>query len=53
VGPSHVLKAMGFGDSLGALRVSIGHATGAEDIELFRTALAGIASRRVGKERAA
>ncbi|MCV3209814.1 cysteine desulfurase [Mesorhizobium sp. YC-39] len=53
VGPSHVLKAMGHSDSLGALRVSIGHATGAEDIELFRTALAGIASRRAGREKAA
>ncbi|WP_040593267.1 cysteine desulfurase family protein [Mesorhizobium metallidurans] len=53
VGPSHVLKAMGFGDSLGALRVSIGHATGAEDIELFRIALAGIASRRADREKAA
>ncbi|AZN99418.1 cysteine desulfurase [Mesorhizobium sp. M9A.F.Ca.ET.002.03.1.2] len=52
VGPSHVLKAMGHSDSLGALRVSIGHATSAEDIELFRAALAGIASRQAGKERA-
>jgi cysteine desulfurase len=53
VGPSHVLKAMGHSDSLGALRVSIGHATSVEDIELFRTALAGIASRRGGREKAA
>ncbi|SFO79934.1 cysteine desulfurase [Mesorhizobium sp. NFR06] len=53
VGPSHVLKAMGFGDSLGALRVSIGRATGAEDIEAFRAALAGIVARRAGKEEAA
>lgn len=53
VGPSHVLKAMGFGDSLGALRVSIGHATGDEDIELFRIALAGMAGRRAERERAA
>ncbi|TPN88327.1 cysteine desulfurase [Mesorhizobium sp. CU2] len=53
VGPSHVLKAMGFGDSLGALRVSIGRATGAEDIAVFRSALAGIAGRRAGKEQAA
>ncbi|MER8829240.1 cysteine desulfurase [Mesorhizobium sp. M0988] len=53
VGPSHVLKAMGHSDSLGALRVSIGHATGAEDIELFRAALTGIASRRAGREEAA
>jgi cysteine desulfurase len=53
VGPSHVLKAMGYGDSLGALRVSIGHATSAGDIELFRTALVGIAQRRAGREQAA
>ncbi|RVD59421.1 cysteine desulfurase [Mesorhizobium sp. M2D.F.Ca.ET.185.01.1.1] len=53
VGPSHVLKAMGHGDSLGALRVSIGPATGAEDIAAFRAALAGIVARRAGKEQAA
>ena len=53
VGPSHVLKAMGYGDSLGALRVSIGHATGADDIEMFRTALAAIAARRANREEAA
>ena len=53
VGPSHVLKAMGHGDSLGALRVSIGRATGAEDIEAFRAALTGIVARRAGKEEAA
>jgi cysteine desulfurase len=53
VGPSHVLKAMGYGDSLGALRVSIGAETAAEDIELFRTALAAIAARRVHKGEAA
>lgn len=52
VGPSHVLKAMGYNDSLGALRVSIGHATSAEDIELFRAALADIASRQAGREKA-
>lgn len=53
VGPSHVLKAMGYGDSLGALRVSIGHATDADDIEMFRTALAAIAARRANREEAA
>lgn len=52
VGPSHVLKAMGHGDSLGALRVSIGRATGAEEIEAFRTALAAIVARQVGREKA-
>jgi cysteine desulfurase len=46
VGPSHVLKAMGHGDGSGALRVSVGPATGTQDIELFRTALAAIAARR-------
>jgi cysteine desulfurase len=53
VGPSHVLKAMGFGDDVGALRVSIGPTTGDREIELFRKALAGIAARRVDKEKAA
>ncbi|MBN9256386.1 MULTISPECIES: cysteine desulfurase family protein [unclassified Mesorhizobium] len=53
VGPSHVLKAMGHGEGNGALRVSIGAATGASDIEAFRAALTGIAMRRAGKERAA
>lgn len=53
VGPSHVLKAMGHGDGVGALRVSIGRATGADDIAVFRAALAGIAGRRAGKEQAA
>jgi len=53
VGPSHVLRAMGHGEGNGALRVSIGAATGAGDIEAFRAALAGIAMRRAGKERAA
>ena len=53
VGPSHVLKAMGRGESLGALRVSIGPATSAEDIEIFRKALASVAARRAGREQAA
>lgn len=53
VGPSHVLKAMGRGNALGALRVSVGHATSAHDLELFRKALAAIAARRPGKEKAA
>lgn len=53
VGPSHVLKAMGHGEGNGALRVSIGAATGASDIEAFRAALTGIAMRRADKERAA
>ena len=53
VGPSHVLKAMGFGDDVGALRVSIGPTTGDREIELFRKALAGIAARRAGTDKAA
>ncbi|RWF18337.1 MAG: aminotransferase class V-fold PLP-dependent enzyme, partial [Mesorhizobium sp.] len=52
VGPSHVLKAMGHGDSLGALRVSIGAATSAEEVALFRTALADIAARQAGRDKA-
>ena len=53
VGPSHVLKAMGRGDGQGALRASIGAATAARDVDLFRTALAGLASRRAGRSQAA
>ena len=53
VGPSHVLKAMGHGEEGGALRVSIGAATTAQDVEQFRKALAGIVARRAARERAA
>jgi cysteine desulfurase len=53
VGPSHVLKAMGYGDQAGALRISVGHGTTSEDIERFREALAGIAARQQEKNRAA
>jgi cysteine desulfurase len=53
IGPSHVLKAMGFGENLGALRVSIGPATSAGDIELFGAALAKITARRAGEGKAA
>lgn len=45
VGPSHVLKAMGFGDGAGALRVSIGSATTESDIALFEKALDGLLAR--------
>jgi cysteine desulfurase len=48
VGPSHVLKAMGF-DNDGALRVSIGRATTTKDIDLFATALSQILARRAGR----
>ena len=53
VGPSHVLKAMGFGDDAGALRVSIGHSTGDEDVARFADALAAIVARREGRTKAA
>lgn len=46
VGPSHVLRAMGFGDDEGALRVSVGHATTEADIDRFRQVLAAHAARR-------
>ncbi|GAA4534428.1 cysteine desulfurase family protein [Chelativorans composti] len=47
VGPSHVLKAMGYADAGGALRVSIGRDTTDEDVEAFGTALQKfIAGRR-------
>jgi cysteine desulfurase len=52
VGPSHVLKAMGH-DGEGGLRVSIGPRTTSADVELFRTALTGIAARRNAKREAA
>ena len=44
VGPSHVLKAMGF-DNDGALRVSIGGGTAMKDIDLFTMALSQILAR--------
>lgn len=53
VGPSHVLKAMGHGDHAGALRVSIGHATGPEEIALFTKALTALLARRAGETAAA
>ncbi|CAG1003095.1 MAG: cysteine desulfurase [Rhizobiaceae bacterium] len=46
VGPSHVLKAMGRGDTAGALRVSVGHATSEQDLELFEQSLAALLARR-------
>ena len=53
VGPSHVLKAMGHGAHGGALRVSIGHATGDADIDGFAAALATLLARRSATGRAA
>lgn len=52
VGPSHVLKAMGH-DGEGGLRVSIGSRTTSAEVDLFRTALAGIAARRSANKREA
>jgi cysteine desulfurase len=46
LGASHVLEAMGQGQSGGALRVSIGHETSEADIALFGACLAQIVSRR-------
>lgn len=46
VGPSHVLRAMGFGDQASALRVSIGRSTGDREISRFGDALAAIMARR-------
>ncbi|RIK86842.1 MAG: cysteine desulfurase [Hyphomicrobiales bacterium] len=57
VGASHVLKAMGAtagaaGDQ-GALRVSIGRATGEAELAAFRAAFAGMMERRAAREKAA
>jgi cysteine desulfurase len=46
LGASHVLEAMGQGQSGGALRVSIGHETSEADVVLFASCLAQIAARR-------
>ncbi|GAA4111823.1 cysteine desulfurase family protein [Aminobacter aganoensis] len=53
VGPSHVLKAMGYADNLGALRVSIGRQTTGADVEKFETALAALLARRTDRTQAA
>ena len=53
VGPSHVLKAMGYVDNLGALRVSIGGQTTDEDVAQFSDALAKLLARRAGATQAA
>lgn len=50
VGASHVLKAMGVADELGALRVSIGKNTSEEDLAAFKAALAShLARKGLGK----
>ena len=53
VGSSHVLEAMGFGSAAGALRVSIGPATGDEEIAAFGTALEAVVARRKATSAAA
>ena len=53
VGASHVLKAMGVADGLGALRVSIGGQTGEAELAAFVAALAGVMERRAAREKAA
>lgn len=53
VGPSHVLKAMGYEHIDGALRVSIGRTTTEEDLALFRTALSSILARSAERTKAA
>jgi cysteine desulfurase len=46
VGASRVLKAMGYGEDISGIRVSIGHSTGEDEIAAFATALDGFMSRR-------
>jgi len=46
VGPSHVLGAMGFDAEQGGIRVSLGPATSADDVEAFLAAFTGIVSKR-------
>jgi cysteine desulfurase len=53
VGPSHVLRAMGFAGDEGALRVSIGPSTTGEEISRFRDALAALMARTAEANRAA
>jgi len=52
VGPSHVLKAMGFCEGAGALRVSIGSTTTDSDIALFEAALSSLLMRSRGTKAA-
>lgn len=46
VGASRVLKAMGFGDTVSGVRVSVGHETKDSEIEQFATALHDFMKRR-------
>ncbi|MBX3596418.1 MAG: cysteine desulfurase [Rhizobiaceae bacterium] len=52
VGPSHVLKAMGFTGQDGALRVSIGPGTTDEEIDDFAHALGELLARRKSETKA-
>lgn len=47
VGPSHVLTAMGFDAKQGGIRVSLGSATSASDIDAFLAAFENIVGKRV------
>ncbi|RUM98032.1 cysteine desulfurase [Pseudaminobacter arsenicus] len=53
VGPSHVLKAMGYDNADGALRVSIGRMTTEADLALFKAALSSILARSAERTKAA
>lgn len=53
VGPSHVLKAMGYDGTDGALRISIGRATTEADLALFERALSAILARSAERTKAA
>lgn len=47
VGASRVLKAMGFGETISGLRVSVGHQTTDQEIDRFASALREFISRRI------
>lgn len=49
VGPSHVLSAMGHGDSLGAIRVSLEPTATPDEVEAFLDVFRKIIERRAGK----
>jgi cysteine desulfurase len=53
VGPSHVLKAMGVAGDAGAIRVSLGRATTAADIDRFVAVLRLLVARGQARVRAA
>jgi cysteine desulfurase len=49
VGPSHVLSAMGYEDSLGAIRVSLEPTATPEEVDAFLDVLRKIVERRARK----